>query len=250
MKIEIFKNNFGAVRVIQDELGEPWFVLSDVCKILELSNPTMVAQSLDVDDLSSIEVIDNIGRKQKANAVNESGLYQVIFQSRKPEAKQFKRWVTSEVLPTIRKTGGYVSKDDLFIDTYLRFADEKTKIMFKQTLQTIRIQNEELSRKEKEIQSMKPKVEYFDDLVDRKLLTNFRDTAKELKIKQKDFVEFLIQNRFIYRDSKGQLKPYSQYTPELFEIKEWANPHKAGTQTLITPKGRETFRILLKKKSA
>jgi len=250
MKIEIFKNNFGAVRVIQDEKGEPWFVLSDVCKILELSNPTMVAQSLDVDDLSSIEVIDNIGRKQKANAVNESGLYQVIFQSRKPEAKQFKRWVTSEVLPTIRKTGGYVSKDDLFIDTYLRFADEKTKIMFKQTLQTIRIQNEELSRKEKEIQSMKPKVEYFDDLVDRKLLTNFRDTAKELKIKQKDFVEFLIQNRFIYRDSKGQLKPYSQYTPELFEIKEWANPHKAGTQTLITPKGRETFRILLKKKSA
>ena len=112
MKIEIFKNNdFGAVRILKDEKGEPWFVLSDVCKILDIKNVSDVKNSLDIDDIDTIEVIDNIGRKQKANAINESGLYQVIFQSRKSEAKQFKRWVTSEVLPTIRKHGMYATDE-------------------------------------------------------------------------------------------------------------------------------------------
>ena len=112
MKLEIFKNNeFGAVRVLADERGEPWVVLSDVCKILGLSNPTKVANSIDKDDLTIIQVTDNLGRIQKVNAVNESGLYQVIFQSRKPEAKKFKKWVTGEVLPAIRKHGLYATDE-------------------------------------------------------------------------------------------------------------------------------------------
>jgi len=112
MKLEIFKNNeFGAVRVLTDEKGEPWVVLSDVCKILGLSNPTKVANTIDKDDLTIIQVIDNLGRMQKVNAVNESGLYQVIFQSRKPEVKKFKKWVTSEVLPAIRKYGLYATDE-------------------------------------------------------------------------------------------------------------------------------------------
>lgn len=94
---------------------------------------------------------------------------------------------------------------------------------------------------------MQPKADYFDELVDRNLLTNFRDTAKELGVQQKEFINFLIQNKFIYRDKKGNLKPYSDKNKELFELKESKNDKTgwAGVQTLITPKGRETFRLLL-----
>ena len=106
MNLATFDFNETPVRVV-DVQGEPWFVVADVCRVLDLSNPSMSAQSLDEDDLSSIEVIDSLGRKQTANAVNESGLYQLVFSSRKPEAKTFKRWVTKEVLPAIRKTGRY-----------------------------------------------------------------------------------------------------------------------------------------------
>jgi len=95
---------------------------------------------------------------------------------------------------------------------------------------------------------MQPKADYFDELVDRNLLTNFRDTAKELKIKEKDFIGFLIDKKYIYRDKKGKLKPYADKNDGLFEIKEAKNEKNGwiGTQTLITPKGRETFRLLIK----
>ena len=96
-------------------------------------------------------------------------------------------------------------------------------------------------------QIMKPKAEYFDELVDRKLLTNFRDTAKELHIGQKEFIQFLIDHKYIYRDKKSKLKPYMPYVEDgLFELKEFTNT-KTGftdTQTLVTPKGKETFRLL------
>src|SRR5690606_23603820 len=87
--------------------GEPWFVIADVCRVLDLSNPTMAANRLDPDDLSTAEVIDGMGRTQQARIPNEAGLYELIFQSRKPEARDFRRWVTHEVLPAIRKTGRY-----------------------------------------------------------------------------------------------------------------------------------------------
>ena len=95
-------------------------------------------------------------------------------------------------------------------------------------------------------QIMKPKAEYFDELVDRKLLTNFRDTAKELHIGQKEFIQFLIDHKYVYRDQRGKLKPYMPYVEDgLFELKEFTNT-KTGftdTQTFITPKGKETFRL-------
>lgn len=91
---------------------------------------------------------------------------------------------------------------------------------------------------------MRPKAEYFDALVDRNLLTNFRDTAKELGLKQTDFINKLLERGFVFRDAASNLKPYAQYTPELFELKEWKNDSKSGVQTLITPRGRETFRLL------
>ena len=91
--------------------GEPWFVLSDICKVLDIGNPSMVADRLDADALSTTEVIDLLGRTQRARTITEAGLYEVIFLSRKPEAKQFKRWVTHEVLPSIRKRGGYLTPE-------------------------------------------------------------------------------------------------------------------------------------------
>lgn len=99
-----------------------------------------------------------------------------------------------------------------------------------------------------ENQIMKPKADYFDDLVDRNLLTGIRETAKEFGIKQKDFVNFLIDKKYLYRDKKGKLVPYAKPLADgLFELKESKNDATAwsGTQTMITPKGRETFRLLM-----
>lgn len=102
----------------------------------------------------------------------------------------------------------------------------------------------QLEEKEKQIQVMAPKAEYFDALVDRKLLINIRDTAKEIKIKEGIFVDWLLK-KYAYRDTKRKLKPYADYVPELFEIKEFTKGAFSDKQTLITPKGRETFRLLL-----
>lgn len=99
-----------------------------------------------------------------------------------------------------------------------------------------------------ENQIMKPKADYFDDLVDRNLLTGIRETAKEFNIKQKIFVDFLIDKKYLYRDKKGKLMPYAKPLEDgLFELKESKNDKTAwsGTQTMITPKGKETFRILM-----
>ena len=94
---------------------------------------------------------------------------------------------------------------------------------------------------------MLPKAEYFDELVDRNLLTNFRDTAKALKVGERKFINFLLDKKYIYRDKKNKLKPYADKNNGLFEIKETMNEKTGwvGTQTLITPKGRETFRLLI-----
>jgi anti-repressor protein len=113
------------------------------------------------------------------------------------------------------------------------------------TIQQLRAENSKLIVANT---SMLPKAEYFDELVDKNLLTNFRDTAKELRVKEKQFIQFLINKKYVYRDQKGQLKPYADKNTALFEIKEAKNEKTGwvGTQTLITPKGRETFRLLMK----
>jgi len=222
------------LRIVELE-NEPWFVAKDVCNILGLTNPSKAVSRLDEDERSNFK----LGRQGEANIVNEFGLYNLVLSSRKPEAKQFKRWITHEVIPSIRKTGGYVDNDELFVETYLPHADEQTRTMFRTTLQTVRKQNEK-------IEKLAPKADYFDSLVDRNLLTNFRDTAKELHMKQNKFINWLLDKKYIYRDQKNKLKPYSPYVPDLFELKEWERNGKADVQTLITPKGKETFRLLLK----
>lgn len=97
-------------------------------------------------------------------------------------------------------------------------------------------------------QIMQPKADYFDELVDRNLLTGIRETAKELKVKQKVFVDFLLDKKYLYRDKKGKLMPYAKSLEnELFELKEFANTKTgfSSTQVFVTPKGKETFRLLL-----
>ncbi|AKS37399.1 antirepressor [Anoxybacillus gonensis] len=236
---KVFTYSGNQVRtIIKDD--EVWFVAKDVCDILNHSNHKMAVSRLDEDEVNKVYLIDSLGRQQQTTVVNEAGLYSLILTSNKPEARQFKRWITHEVIPTIRKTGGYVANDDLFVETYLKHADEQTKLLFRATLETVRKQNEQIA-------IMQPKADYFDALVDRRLLTNFRDTAKELKVRPKAFVDWLIDKKYIYRDQKGKLKPYAQYVPSLFELKEWERNGRADVQTLVTPKGRETFRILLQK---
>ncbi len=113
LKTFIYKDT--RVRTVEIN-GEPWFVLKDVCEILELSTPARVAERLDEDEVSQTHIIDGLGRKQETTIINESGLYNVILRSDKPEARPFRKWVTSEVLPTIRRTGGYLLNGISIID--------------------------------------------------------------------------------------------------------------------------------------
>lgn len=248
-ELQVFNHPaFGELPILVDK-GVEWFGAVEAARSLSFSNPhKAIEHHVEKEDCTVHTVLTNGGKQQK-KFVNESGLYSLIFgaakQGNNPEirekAKQFKRWVTAEVLPTIRKTGGYVANDEVFIETYLPFADEQTKQTFRATLALVRKQNEQIAL-------MKPKADYFDALVDRNLLTNFRDTAKELHIGPKAFIEWLLEKKYIYRDQKGKLKPYAQYVPDLFQLKEWERNGKTDVQTLVTPKGRETFRLLLQQK--
>lgn len=146
--IEVFENPiFGQIRMTMVD-DEPWFVAKDISDKLGYAQTSNMMKRIDDEDFKS-SVLD--GMNMKSLLINESGLYSAIIGSKLPSAKQFKHWVTSEVLPTIRKTGGYVNNDELFISTYLPYADENTKLIFSQTLKTVREQNETIKRQKKEI---------------------------------------------------------------------------------------------------
>ena len=246
-EIQVFDNpEFGKIRILEIN-GEPWLVLKDVCDVLELTSPHKVADRLEEDERNQIPGTDSIGREQLTEIINESGFYSVILRSDKPKAKPFRKWVTSEVLPSIRKRGAYMMDEtlekaltspDFLMQLAMQLKSEQEK---NKGLQV------QVSNLTVENQIMQPKADYFDELVDRNLLTNIRDTAKELKIKQKVFVAFLLDKKYMYRDKAGKLLPYGKYIENrLFELKEFTN-EKTGfssTQALITPKGRETFRLL------
>lgn len=189
---------------------------------------------------------DTLGGAQELTIINESGLYSLILSSKLPTAKKFKRWVTAEVLPSIRKHGAYMTPEtlqaaimnpDIMIQLCQQLKAEQDKNL------TLQAYNSKLSA-EKNI--MAPKADYFDELVERNTLTNFRETAKQLGVKQKAFIGFLMERKFLYRDKRGKLLPYAEKNDGLFEVKECFNnaTQWAGTQTLVTPKGRETFRLL------
>lgn len=245
-ELQVFNYNENQVRtVLQD--GEPWFVLKDVCEVLGISDHKVAARRLEGDEVCQTPLIDSIGRKQETTIINESGLYNVILRSDKPQAKPFRKWVTAEVLPSIRKHGAYMTPEtleaailspDYLLKVVTALKDETDKRKALEAANSALTVDLEIAR---------PKAQYFDELVDRNLLTNFRETAKELGIKEREFVKFLIEKKYIYRDKKGKLLPTSGKGDGLFEVKECYNDTTkwSGTQTLITPKGRETFRLLM-----
>ncbi len=245
-ELKVFSNEeLGNVRALEID-GEPWFVGKDVANLLGYTNPQKALRDhVDDDDKTQNDSFTVNGTK--VILIKEPGLYSLILSSKLPNAKKFKRWVTTEVLPSIRKNGGYIngqsemSPEELMAKA-LQVA-QKTLEEREARIKTLTAQNSALIV---EKQMLQPKADYFDELVDRNLLTNFRETAKELGIGQKDFVNFLISKKYVYRDKRGKLMPYSNKGQGLFAVKESYNEKSrwSGTQTLITPRGRETFRLL------
>lgn len=225
--------------------GEPWFVLKDVCEVLGLTDTGRTAERLDPDELTRTTLVSG-GQNREMFVINESGLYSVILRSDKPEAKPFRKWVTSEVLPSIRKHGAYMTPETL----QAAILNPDTLIQLCQQIKAEQDKNAALTAANSQLtvdkQIMQPKADYFDELVDRNLLTSFRETAKQLEIKEKVLIQFLLEKKYIYRDKKGKLMPYAEKNNGLFELKECFNEKTqwSGTQTLVTPKGRETFRLL------
>lgn len=244
-ELQVFNYQNNEVRTIEKD-GELWFIATDVCRILAIGNPSDAIARLDKDE-HTLVLIEGIGKGSLVNVINEPGLYGLVLGSRKPEARDFKRWVKHEVLPTIRKHGAYMTPETLEAailnpDTMIRLCTALKEEQGKR--KALEVVNSTLTA---DNQIMKPKADYFDELVDRNLLTNFRETAKELNINPKKFVAYLLDNKYIYRDKRGKLMPYQQHKDNgLFELKECYNDKTnwSGTQTLVTPKGRETFRLL------
>lgn len=237
--IQTFTYQTNEVRTVEMN-GEPWFVLKDVCGVLGLTDTGRTAERLDTDELTRITLVSG-GQNREMLIINESGLYNVILRSDKPEAKPFRKWVTAEVLPSIRKHGAYMTPETL----QAAILNPDTMIQLCQQLKAEQDKNAALTAANSQLtvqnQIMQPKSDYFDMLVDRNLLTSFRETAKQLGVKEKAFIQFLLDKKFLYRDRKGKLMPYADKNDGLFEVKECLNEKTkwSGVQTLVTPKGRE-----------
>lgn len=234
-KLITFENmKFGKLTVIEKD-GEFFFIGKEVAEKLGYINPhKAIRDHIDSEDKRTERFVHPLGGVQATIIINESGLYSLILSSKLQQAKEFKRWVTKDVLPSIRKNGGYIKNQENL---------SKEEILANAVL----LANNLIAEKEKVIEDLEPKAKYFDELVDNNLLTNFRNTAKELHIPQKVFIQFLIDKGLIYRDKKNRLLPYAKNNKGYFEIKEWCrNDNDAvGIQTFVTPKGRHFLLLLI-----
>lgn len=234
-ELKIFQNpEFGAVRtiIIDDEV---WFVGNDVAKALGYQKPDQaVRTNVSNEDSTLMGVSDSNNHTQQMKVINESGLYDLVFESRLPSAKRFRHWVTSEVLPSIRKNGGYIQNQEELTPEQI-------------VANALIVAQNIIKDKDKKIAELSPKAEYFDSLVDSKLLTTFRDTAKELHIPPRQFTQWLVDKGYVYRDRHNMIKPYEQYRKNgLFKMKDFLTPAGfSNVQTYVTVKGKETFRLLL-----
>lgn len=239
-ELKLFNNpDFGEIRALELD-GQPWFVGKEIAQALGYKDTVNALKShVDAEDKRGWQ-ITTPGGIQEMTIINESGLYSLVLSSKLPGAKQFKRWVTSEVLPSIRKSGGYINGQETMSPEELMakalMVAEKTLAEREKRISALTVEN----------QILQPKADYFDQLVDRNLLTSLRDTAKELGIKEKKFIGFLVEKKYLYRDKKGKLTPYAGKADDLFMVKECFNEKTnwSGTQTMVTPKGRETFKLL------
>lgn len=244
--IKIFNNaEFGEIRVMLID-DDPWFVGKDIAVALGYKDTVNALKAhVDEQDKRGWRITTPSG-EQQATIINESGLYSLIFSSKLESAQRFKHWVTHEVLPSIRKHGMYmtdnlletaIANPDFVIGLIQNMKAEKEKSA------ALQMQNKQLCEKN---EKMQPKADYFDDLVAWNLAVCFRGTAKELRIPERKFIQSLIEDGYIYRDKNRNLLPKAGKGDELFVVKEFLNRKNkhGGLQTRVTPKGRETFRLL------
>lgn len=243
--LTIFRDErFGEVRTLTID-GEPWFVGRDVAGVLGYERPAKaIADHVDSEDKDEVPIQDSIGRMQKTPIINESGLYSLILSSKLPQAKEFKRWVTSVILPAIRKTGGYIAGEEHMDDDQLL---AQAVLVAQRKLEERTAQLEAANKK---IEKLEPKAAYFDTVASADGSTSFRETAKLFKIAEKTFTKFIEESNLCYRDSRKRLIPYAERQKSgWFEVKEVTITTSTGIKTTIytkiTPKGRtEIFKRL------
>lgn len=251
-ELQIFKNSeFGEVRtkVINNE---PYFSLNDVCRILEINNPSQAKTRLNKDGVISNEVIDSMGRTQQANFINESNLYKLVFQSRKSEAEKFADWVTSEVLPTIRKHGAYMSSE--VIEKTLSDPDYLIRL-------ATNLKEEKAKRAlaEAQIERDKPKVLFADTVSSSNKSCLVGELAKLIsqeairrgeinkKIGQNNLFAWMRSSGYLCKSGERKNQPLQQYVEQgLFELKKGSYVDSNGsnittTTTKVTGKGQIYF---------
>ena len=246
-KIKIFESEeFGKIRtvIINDE---PWFIGKDAAKILGYAKPrNAIAAHVDYEDKKDALIQGDLGGTQKMTVINESGIYSLIMSSKLPKAKEFKRWVTTQILPTIRKTGGYVVNVDMFIENYLPFLDEPYQGLFRLQMMAINQLNERIRRDQ-------PLVEFANQVSDT---TNLIDMNAMAKLAAEENIPIGRNRLFKWLRKKGILMsnnlPYQKYIENgYFSVKETVfetqNMIKTHQQTLVTGKGQRYVIGRLKK---
>ncbi len=240
-ELQIFKNDeFGEMRVLEIN-NEPYFVAKDVCEILDIKNTTQAIGRLDEDERTML----NIGRQGNTNLVNEYGLYNLILASRKKEAKKFKRWVTHEVLPAIRKTGGYIAGEEEMSEDELVL---KAMQVLNRKVEALELRAEQ---QQQLIGELKPKADYTDKILQNKGLVTITAIAKDYGMSGEKMNEKLHELGIQYKQS-GQWFLYEKYHNNGYTHSETIDlTHRDGTRfvkmnTKWTQKGRLFLYNLLK----
>ncbi|MFQ9560469.1 MAG: phage antirepressor [Bifidobacterium bifidum] len=245
-KIQQFDFKGASLRTLTDEAGEPWFVLKDCMSILDLGNPTETVKMFDEDEFSTAEVIDSIGRRQQAYIISEPGLYRLVMRSRKPEAKEFQRWVTHEVLPAIRKTGGYIPTTD---------ADDDMTILAKAVMigqRTMEAQKQKIASQQSRIVELEPKARFSDAVAASDGTCLVGELAKMLRqngmdIGQNRLFRLLQADGYLGKSGSNRNVPTQRAMDlGLFRIKETTVTHADGHTTVsrtpkVTGKGQRYF---------
>ena len=238
--------DFGRVRSVLKD-GAPWFVAVDVCKALGLNQVTRAMSRLDSDEGGLLEVPhpQNADKTIEINAVSEAGLYHLILCSKKPEARAFKRWITHEVIPSIRKHGAYMT------DALLSRMDEHPELI-SEYIGKLRAENakanaarEALKKAEAENARLAPKASYYDSFVGVESLTCLRYTAKELGVPQKKFIGYLLEKGYVFRDRHRSDRVFvraGKRNDPLFVTRDFYLPNGTKSEyTLVTPAGKAHF---------
>jgi prophage antirepressor-like protein len=240
-EIQVFTNEeFGSVRTIEQN-GEVWFIGKDVALALGYENTRdAIRRHVDAEDKTMIQrsvhsTLDIPNRGM--SIISESGLYSLVFSSKLPAAKQFKHWITSEVIPAIRKHGTYFTDSVL---TRLLSDPAQAHLLVMEYANEV-LKNERLKI---ELHDIKPKAAYFDTFVNPREATNIRATAKELGVPEKRFTKYLLDNRYMYRAPSGKLMPYvGYYNKGYFIVRDFHkhNSSEVGQYTLFTAVGKAHF---------